>query len=251
MKIVFYLALLTNIVYFSWQYQQGALDKILSNSVELVQNTEKQILLLTEAEQAAANSIENKLEMTVHSKPSSENATTKVPTTATIENNAALIATINKTVEKQCYQVGVFSNDTSIDKWAEKIGIDSALLQKHQKNKTVITGYLVFYPKETTFNESKKNLKMLKELGVKGAWLFQKGEFKGDISLGIFKTEAKAMQLQKEFFAKSIFAEVKPRYKVPPQIYVKLQTDKTAQQLKVVLKGLVKKASVQALAKCY
>lgn len=231
MKIVFFFVLLLNIVYFLWQYLQESAP-LTTDEIALEQTGEKQILLLTERVQSSNNAV-------------------GVSNTAIGQTNRISFATLDKIKGNKCYQVGIFENNTVIDKWAEKLKIDSALLQRQQKNKPVIKDYLVYYPAETSFKESLKNFEMLKNLGVKEAWLFRKGQFKGDISLGMFKSKTRAMQLQKEFFDKSIFAAVKPRYKIPPQFYVNLQTDKTPQQLKKALKYLVKKSSVELLNECY
>ena len=231
MKIVFFFVLLINMVYFLWQYLQESAP-ISTDETALEQTTKKKILLFSEI-------------------TPSDTAIETADNRANVKT-AGITPVITEIIEqKTCYQVGIFENNGAIDKWAEKLKIDSALLQRQQKNKPIIRDYLVYYPAETTFKESKKNFKMLKSLGVKDAWLFKKGPFKGDISLGTLHTKASAMRLQKEFFEKSIFAAVKPRYKVPPQFYVSLQTDKTSQQLKAALKNVVKKASVELLKKCY
>lgn len=258
MRTVFFFALLANVVYFLWQYQQGALEPQAPSAVEA--DGEKQILLLAEAEQGRAQDttgleVGEMLEKDAVS-PSAESLkelemSLNIDVAKNEKEKTVLLATLDEKDRGQCYQVGVFSNQAAIDQWADRLGIDSALLQVQQRNKSVITGYLVYYPAETSFKESEKNLKMLRSLGIKEAWLFRKGELKGDISLGMFKTRAKAVELQKEFFSKSIYAAVKPRYKVPPEFHVKLQSDKSPQQLKALLKGLVRKPSITPLAECY
>ena len=64
---------------------------------------------------------------------------------------------------------------------------------------------------------SKSNLKMLQDKGIKEFWMFTQGEEQGQISLGVFNREEKALAFKNELIAKRVMAEIRPRYKTKMQ----------------------------------
>ena len=80
-----------------------------------------------------------------------------------------------------------------------------------KKPSELTDGWWVLFPKAHDMDTAKSNRKMLLEKGVTDLWLFDKGPYKGAISLGLFKTRVRAEQAQKNSWAKGIITEVVPR----------------------------------------
>ena len=90
---------------------------------------------------------------------------------------------------------------------------------------------MVYYPAAETEAESKANIKMLKDHGIKDLWLLT-GEDKGKISLGLFIKEDSALIMKNELIAKGINAEVKAKYKTKSQKYALIKgNDKLMEHL--------------------
>jgi hypothetical protein len=67
---------------------------------------------------------------------------------------------------------------------------------------------------------------MLKNHGVNDLWLLRTGEEKGQISLGVFNKEKRALIMKSQMLAKGLNAEVKARYKIKPQKYALIKSDR-------------------------
>ena len=94
-------------------------------------------------------------------------------------------------------------------------GIDSKA-SWHRINSSwdeVRVGFWVLYrparPPES-FEASKANLEMLKSRGITDTWLFTAGDLRGSISLGLFKSEARAIGISKILNAKGLNSVVQP-----------------------------------------
>ncbi len=230
MKFWFFIVVLANLMFFLWEMQKEALNKVSNQTLPSLQN-EKQILLVSEL---AENQREaSKVIITVQSVAKDEVSITDVPNkiketmletgilerkgrtevskeksnikTAKPENSSIAIVKTNndnlintEVVEKEmnCYEIGPFMNEKEVSEWLQKNNshvIDSFEIFK--KDRQQLSSYLVYYPAAETYAESRKNQQMLKEKGITDLWLFRKGDMRGAISLGLFKKKKRAEKL--------------------------------------------------------
>ena len=112
-----------------------------------------------------------------------------------------------------CYQIGPFANNDAIEAWANLNSIKPEMLKIVKKDRQVVSSHLVYYPAAKQYQQSKKNVGMLKGKGITDLWLFRKGEMRGAISLGLFVKESRALSLKRNLLKKGINVDVLQRYK--------------------------------------
>lgn len=278
MKILFFLALLANLVFFLWQYNAGAFGHT-TDKTELAISESKQIWLVSEMEKKlpvnraatptpppATHQTSPATVMALAKTNTPQQSVTSaavhpvqplpVPSqTAPIANVAAPAPSLTPALPMAsvkavyCYQVQGFADKTAVTRWAQQQTIDPKALQL-KETAPVVADYLVNYPAAATFAESKKNIAVLKNHGINTFFMINQGEFKGAISLGVFKSEARAIKAQQVLIQKGINAKVTPRYKTAPVISAQIKTEKTKPELLLTLAGHAPKASVELLSKC-
>ena len=264
MKIVFFLVALANVALFMWEYNKGAFEPVIEISQQNVLVDQEPILLVSElkkdspeSETAIFSSVldsldnkrplqnfitENILESEVTMKPVEQKQTVVenklLPleqndlNTAVLEKPAPTIqvekfednAKNNEKIPAICYEAGPFTND-DYAAWRNKLSVAEGVIQSVSREEQAISTYLVYYPAAKTLMESEANLQMLKDNGMNDLWLFRTGGDKGQISLGIFKNENRALMQKSRMLAKGIKVEVKARYKTKIQRYAQVKSD--------------------------
>lgn len=124
-----------------------------------------------------------------------------------------------------CYEAGPFADDDSYATWRNQLSVAEGTIQSVSRDEQAISSYLVYYPAAKTIAESEANLQMLKDHGINDLWLFRTGGDKGQISIGVFKNESRALQQKSQMLAKGIKVEVKARYKTKTQRYVQVKSN--------------------------
>lgn len=271
MKILFFLALLANLVFFLWQYNAGAFHHA-TDKAELANPEPKQIWLVSELEKKPPVPV-----AATHTAPITTNPTTAATITARTEtaNPQQLVTTapvnpVQAPVPNQttpvasasppatattpvktfyCYQVKGFADKTAVSRWAQQQALAPTALQL-KEIPAVVADYMVNYPAASSFAESKNNIAILKEHGINNFFMINHGEFKGAISLGVFRSEARAMKAQQVLIQKGIKAKVTPRYKTAPVVSAQIKTEKTKPQLLATLAGQARQPSVELLSQC-
>jgi len=207
MKLAFYVLLLANIVFYLWETggnrPPSNVDRI---ELQLPESAE-QIRLLKELpvipKRVPAAAVE-----------------TRPPESSTPEETGELPPGVSLVTPSDspspaadpfCYVYGPYG----------QAGKAQAVLDAHQaklQEASVVTmadvvaeGYWVLFPKAENIYAARANRKMLMEKGVQDAWVFDKGEMAGAISLGVFNSRDKADLMQEQLRAKGIEVEVKPR----------------------------------------
>lgn len=118
-----------------------------------------------------------------------------------------------------CYEAGPFPSEQSLSAWQKQVAGAQGVIKPILRESKVISDYLVLYPSSGAVIETKANMQMLREHGIKDAWPLPSGEEKGQISLGVFNREENASQMQKHLLEKGVNSVVKPRYKSKRQKY--------------------------------
>lgn len=239
MKILFFLLALANVGLFMWEYHKGGLPFALETPAENATDYPEQILLLSESDSAAVIAeqfdktpimltddstnvaIENSAVKTDQTDFLSGQSTgiapfiSKPSTPETAPNNPEITSTdSSKTDAIGCFEAGPFTNEQDYKAWANRLG---DFIQPIKRDEQVISGYLVYYPAAKTPEQSKADLQMLKDKGVKDLWLLTQGAEQGQISLGAFDKEEKAVLMKNALLAKGINAEVRARHKANTQ----------------------------------
>ncbi len=112
-----------------------------------------------------------------------------------------------------CYQVGPFSSVRELNAWRKEQGIAGGQINIVGRELDVVTAYMVYYPAAETFEASLANLKILKEKGIADYWIFQTGDDKGDISLGLFTEISRAQTLYDQLKKQGLDVAIRPRRK--------------------------------------
>lgn len=274
MKKIFFLALLANLVFFLWQYHAGAFQHP-TDAVEFTIPKSKQILLLSELDKKPSAPIKV---ATISNPPVASTVTvpaaiiarktknplqhlvtsTRVNTIQATKARAVSQATKTKAIPTAtpatiavkkfyCYQVGTFASKAAATHWLQTLGKVS--LRRLKQNQPMVADYLVYFP-ATNVAESKKNMAMLKTQGINDFFMLNNGEFKGGISLGVFKNEAFAVHAQQVLILKGINAKVSKRYKTPPSVSAQIKTEKTKAQILAALTRQAPRLRVELLSKC-
>lgn len=220
MKIVFFLAALANVALFMWEYNKGAFAPV----IEISQVDQEPILL------AAEKPVERKQAVAEDkSLPLGQNDLT------TADSQKPAPAIQDKDVEKNtnsseetpviCYEAGPFADDDEYAAWRSQSNVAESVIHSVSRDEEAIGSYLVYYPAAKTLAESEANLKMLKDQGINDILLFKSGEDKGQISIGVFKNENRALLQKSRMLAKGIKVEVKAKYKTKTQKYARFKND--------------------------
>ncbi|ORU91577.1 MAG: hypothetical protein A6F70_00425 [Cycloclasticus sp. symbiont of Bathymodiolus heckerae] len=111
-----------------------------------------------------------------------------------------------------CYVVGGFGSKNSASQL--KDNIKKIFLHVPVVISRLEQEYWVVYPSTGDWNHSLENVKMLKIKGVTDLWLVPKGQDKGVVSLGLFKTLSRAESKLEELKKKTVNAAILNREKV-------------------------------------
>lgn len=222
MKIVFFLVALANVALFMWEYNKGAFKPV----IEISQVDQEPILLVSE------KPVERKQTATEDkSPPLGQNdlntADSQKPAPAIQDKDVEKNTNSGKETPLICYEAGPFSDD-DYAAWRSQSNLAESAIHSVSRDEQAISSYLVYYPAAKTLAESEANLQMLKDQGINDILLFKSGEDKGQISIGVFKNENRALLQKSRMLAKGIKVEVKARYKTKTQKYVRFKNDDKA-----------------------
>ena len=261
MKNLFFLALLTNLMFFLWQYHAGAFRHV-ADKPEFVNPNPKQIWLVSELEKkpsvtvAAIQASPGKTTLTAPAAVISHPEKNNSPQTVVAPLANAASATVTSTTPVTpavktlyCYQIKGFADKATATRWSQKQSTDASSVQ-FKEIPPVVSAYVVNYPAAATFADSKKNVAALKAHGVNSFFMINHGEFKGVISLGVFKNEARAMKAQQMLVKKGINAKVSKRYKTTATVSAQIKTEQTRPQLLATLTKYARHPSIELLSKC-
>lgn len=282
MKILFFLALLANVIFFLWLYQIGTFNH--SNIEQKIDASKpKQILLLSELKQQpttvapivqkqpavasliapasviarpAGNNPQHLVTSTVVN-PATVSANQPAPASAPTANVAKpevitaptpAVAVAIAPKPSYCYQIGMFNDKASAKRSAQQLIGKSAVQIKEIP--PAIADYLVYFPAAANSPDGKNNAEVLREQGINDFFMINKGEFKGSLSLGVFKNEKRAIKSQQLFIEKGVQAQVAKRYKTEASFFYTAETDKTRVEILASLPKYTFKPNVKRTAHC-
>jgi len=149
-----------------------------------------------------------------------------------------------------CYEAGPFATKSAYQVWLRRLNVEQDAIKPVSRQGDVISSYQVYYPAAETLAESEANVQMLKAQGINDLLLLRNGEELGQISLGVFTTERRALAMQSELLAKGVRVEIKPRYK-QKLLHYALITDKGEVMARLdVLKKNYPDMTIKKLSQC-
>lgn len=236
MKILVLLLLLANMTLFMWEYKSGAVNITTMNLEQHNEALQEKILLVSELNPALANREAIASDTDVLANTDS----LKTPIIAPADNNKSHIKnpalansvtltkstksatnTITKTEKAEvthCYEVGPFSHDNIYTLWLKQVAEFKKTVHLYSNNKQTPASHLVYYPITESIN-IELAVQFLKSHGVTDFYRLRDGDYKGSLSLGVFKNESNAVALQQRLLNKGIHAQLKPLYKTEAQRY--------------------------------
>jgi hypothetical protein len=239
MKTLFFLVVIANVALFMWEFKTGAFVPVTETSEQNADGDQEPILLVSELKNvpqaispgpvseppAEGNTVKDEtgklaqVPETLPATPASieKPALEKLPALASSTSNADKIA-------KRCYEAGPFVNQKDFRNLVKQLKDIEIEIKPIHRDGRIPSNYMVYYPAAETEPESKANVKMLKDHGIKDLWLLT-GEDKGKISLGLFIKEESALTMKNQLLAKGINAEIAAKYKSKPQQYALIKGD--------------------------
>lgn len=217
MKKLFFLLLLGNVIFYLWV-----------NNVQPKPDQDQRLSVDPSLERIV---LQSELEPEPEQKPKKEiEISSKVELTG---KEAAAETPIIKT--ETCYYT------SPIKEWESSVALQTALKNEAVRSEILSeklfenVGYWVMYPAAADMKQARANVRTLKEMGVKDYWLFRKGARKGAISLGMFKEQQRAEKIKAEWLAKGIHLEIRPHRVSREAFKLRINTDKSRQQLLEVI----------------
>lgn len=221
MRILFLCVLLVNIVFFLWQYRQGAPDVYLPPSYESHRGSaryDQKILLLSEVESIAGSPAEkiSNPELILEGKSSELNRVA--------EPGADSI--ISELVDREelpvmaCYQLktGKYTQDMFTQQY-DDISFKLDLFEQQRD----IESYLLLTLAANSYQEGLSKEQKLKQQGMNGLWLFRQGSYKWRISLGLFSQKEQAETAQGMFTEQTEeVLEIVPGYQTETVSYLQV-----------------------------
>ena len=240
MKVLFFLLTLANVMLVMWEYHKGSFSPSFQTSKDIYSEFKEKIVLVSELEGntlignlndkvpiveydhpidiADKNQIEeNTKQEQFLTGPLSEiiSPVPEVSKKETAQNGSDILPQgLVETKAVNCLEAGPFANEAVYKDWENHL---NGFIYGISRDEPVIKDYLVYYPAAESMLLSKSNLKMLQDKGIKEFWMFTQGEEQGQISLGVFNREEKALAFKNELIAKGVIAEIRPRYKTKMQ----------------------------------
>lgn len=244
---------LANVTLLMWEYHKGAFEKTVHASEQEFLQNQEEIMLVSELKRDLLTTLQTRNPQSGEDAPllptkSDVNGIDKViienPSLGLKLNDPAIVLTGNPQEDDKnsgenpviCYEIGPFASDKAYQAWINQLTAVKDNIKPVIKDEQVVSDYLVYYPAAETLIQAEANMQMLKDHGVNDLWLLRTGEEKGQISLGVFNKEERALIMKNQLLAKGINAEVKARYKSKPQKYALIQGDNKIMDSLAVLK---------------
>ena len=254
MKVLVLVLIITNLVFFMWQYKTGELEQH-ETSVDLSQEP---IMLSVEATQltpnapntqvaqtpieqgkdkptsSVANLDKTPLNVASHTTPIEQGKDKPTPSVANLDKTPLNLASHTAPVEQgkdnpkkdsptpeqtQCYQVGPFDDDSSYQAWRKQLTGLKTTLRPVSTHKQSTVSHLVYYPINGAVSVDLA-IQMLQAHGIDEFYRLKDGEYRGNLSLGVFKSETNAINFHAQLLSRGIHAQLKPLYRNESLRYV-------------------------------
>jgi len=209
MKILFFLLVLLNIVFYLWSTGVGKPPETAPEPP--AQGSVERIVLIKELPQATRPT-------DALPPPSPQAASTEPPqppggpSPATSPPQAMAENPVEPAqATPACQQIGPFATLRKAQVFKAKLKIPAESAKPVKTSAEVENGYLILYPAAETLPDAKANLKMLKDKGAHDAWLIEQGEYRYAISLATTNDKKLAEDAVARYQAKGIAAELKTR----------------------------------------
>jgi hypothetical protein len=207
MKYVFYLLLLTNVVFFLWEENFGAARRTRqTTSLQSVGGeTPERIVLIEELP------VVSKKATAPASTPAENAPVAEVPPVSIQAPEPPLAPAPESGAIPACYRIGPFASENDARERLNGFQSRDRDLDVRIEPLERVENFLVLYPKSETPERLQADKKRLFESGIKDMWVVDKGAMQGSISLGSFKKRERAEVALRDLQKKGINAEIYPR----------------------------------------
>lgn len=139
--------------------------------------------------------------------------------------------------EEACYRWGPIATRLEAEQWAEKLAPRISWKNLDSKTEQVQEGFLVLYPAADSFEQSNSNYEMLQSKGIDDIWLFTKGDLRGAISLGLFKSSLTTTKVLEKFKKMNIITQARPWIIEKERYYLTVRTKEYRESLLAVVEN--------------
>jgi hypothetical protein len=216
MKTVFFLVALANIALFMWEYNKGSFEAGIASSETAAYPGQEKIALVGEQDNDRPRERVVAGDSVAAVEPQADSG---LPLNPEPDNKNEVAQLAKKKDRVSCYEAGPFDVDRSFEIWYRQLASSGTEIKAISREDKAVDDYLVFYPAAETMEQSEADLQMLKDQGLKDFWVVRKGAEKGQILLGIFSREERAIKMKSQLQAKGINADIRARYKNKTQKY--------------------------------
>ena len=122
-----------------------------------------------------------------------------------------------------CSAIGPLANDAQADRIAAAIGKLASRITPARQVETIIDSYLIAAPLQATEAATARIQEQIRAHGITDAALIEKGEFKGQISFGVYSGKRLAERRRRELHKLGLQVDLKPRLKQKPRIWLEVE----------------------------
>ncbi|MDH5301684.1 MAG: hypothetical protein OEW58_10005 [Gammaproteobacteria bacterium] len=127
--------------------------------------------------------------------------------------------------ESVCFRVGPLRSQQDTDGLIKDLAEVKLNAVIASKDKGEFLGYWIYLPPERSMALARLKLEELKTKGFTDVFLVLTDEPQRAISLGVYRNKLAAQKRQEEFRSRGYEAELTMRYKRPPEIWLKIESD--------------------------
>jgi hypothetical protein len=236
MKAMFLGVCLLNIVFFFWEFHQGAL-----NPPARTQTLLPTILLVDELEKArrgAAISVHLDRDAAILQHLHTERVADKP--IAMLPSAKPKKAAVAQTPPVVCHEVGPFSDQQAATAWAAG---QSSRGEVFDREVLTASAYLVYYRAARNPEQTRIHKMMLNAKGITDIWVVPNGDLKGALSLGLFNDQPRAAFFRNQLLQRGVQAEIKERYKSQSRTFVRIKGEQKIPQR--LLEGITSASCVK------
>ncbi|MGZ4999008.1 MAG: hypothetical protein ACXV7F_01820 [Methylomonas sp.] len=222
MKALFLGLCLLNLVFFFWEFHEGALQPSIQSQTNL-----PTILLADELERAQRGAVISKYLdndaaklQQLHAERVVDKPIAMLRHTKTVQKNPPKIQP--QPQPQPCHKIGPFVDQATASSWLSGNALRGEFFQQEA---LMPSGYHVYFPATNNPEQSRIQKLMLKAKGITDVWVVPNGELKGALSLGFFKEQARAVAFRNELLQRGVQAEIKERYQSQPAVFVRIKGD--------------------------
>ncbi len=147
-----------------------------------------------------------------------------------------------------CYEMGPFTDKEALQQWQNQLEEEIVFLAIQSRDIEEIKDYMIIYPAAESYEKSKEKARKFRELGIKDIWLFEKGDNRGAISLGLFESKLSADKAQEQYKQDGLSVQIKPRFRDVLRYFSSMELDEKQHEKIIQLASEMEKKELSSCA---